>query len=348
MNNYRPTSLQQITDLFITSDQQLSIAQMARTTGLSERIIHKYIKALVEKGILMKIGSAPRTSYQLSSQAAALLPIRDDKGVRDDNGIREETLNYTTITLLDQYFLKFDADGTELKGYQGFVTWCQQRKLNIQDKADSYIKIIKHIDQIRNDCGLLDATQAFSKHVDHMNLDLVYYADQYKWMDFGRGKLAELTFYAKQSQNRKLITQSIELYKNKLEYLIRQENFDAIAFVPASITRQYQLLTMIDYALQDNDLPRIKIEKFYRSAVKIPQKSLKMREQRIKNAQQTIYVRDPQIKNYHKVLLIDDFVGSGSTLNETACKLKAEGVTEVIGFAIVGNMDLSYEVINEV
>lgn len=53
-------------------------------------------------------------------------------------------------------------------------------------------------------------------------------------------------------------------------------------------------------------------------------------------------------KNYHKVLLIDDFVGSGSTLNETAGKLKVEGIQEVIGFAIVGNMDLSYEVINEV
>jgi predicted amidophosphoribosyltransferase len=59
-------------------------------------------------------------------------------------------------------------------------------------------------------------------------------------------------------------------------------------------------------------------------------------------------VDDKNIKNYKKVLLIDDFVGSGATLNETAKKLKDEGVEEVMGFAFVGNTNLSYDVINEI
>jgi hypothetical protein len=48
------------------------------------------------------------------------------------------------------------------------------------------------------------------------------------------------------------------------------------------------------------------------------------------------------------VLLIDDFVWSWATLNETAKKLKYEWIKEVYWFAFVGNLDLSYEVINEI
>lgn len=335
--NYQPPSLQQIIDLF-DSNTTLSIAQMSRISGLSTSIIHKYIKALIVDNKIDKIGTAPRTTYQLAH------PKPNKKQV--SHSINQ--IDYATTLLLNQSFLKFDADGRELKGYQWFMYWCQQRKLDITQKAKAYAAIEQYLQTIRNQCGLLDATQAFVQHVDQMYLDTVYYADQYKWMDFGRGKLAELTFYAKQSQSRSLISQSITLYKDKLTCLIRSEKFDAIAFVPASITRQYQLLTLMDFALHDIDLPRISIEKFYPGVVKIPQKSLKLREQRIKNAQNTIFVRDGTAKTYHKVLLIDDFVGSGSTLNETAGKLKAEGITEVIGFAIVGNMDLTYEVINEV
>ena len=54
------------------------------------------------------------------------------------------------------------------------------------------------------------------------------------------------------------------------------------------------------------------------------------------------------ISKYETVLLIDDFVGSGSTLNETAKKLKDGGVKTVIGCAFVGNTNLSYEVIREI
>jgi predicted amidophosphoribosyltransferase len=46
--------------------------------------------------------------------------------------------------------------------------------------------------------------------------------------------------------------------------------------------------------------------------------------------------------------LIDDFVWSGSTLNETAKKLKDEWIEKVFWFAFVWNMDLDYEVVNEI
>ena len=51
--------------------------------------------------------------------------------------------------------------------------------------------------------------------------------------------------------------------------------------------------------------------------------------------------------NYQSCLIIDDAIGSGSTLNEIARKLKFLGLKKITGLGIVGNLD-GYDVINEV
>jgi len=70
----------------------------------------------------------------------------------------------------------------------------------------------------------------------------VFYSSEYSFMEFGRSKLAEMTFYAKQSQNSKLINQSIDEIFYKLECLIKNEKIDCIAITPWSIDRKNQLL----------------------------------------------------------------------------------------------------------
>ena len=69
-------------------------------------------------------------------------------------------------------------------------------------------------------------------------------------------------------------------------------------------------------------------------------------EERIQNAKNTIFIREEDI-DYNTVLLVDDFVGSDVTLNETAIKLKTAWVKKIIGFASFWSLDLKYEVINE-
>lgn len=167
-------------------------------------------------------------------------------------------------------------------------------------------------------------------------------------MEFGRGKLAEVAFYAKQSQNKKLINETLEIIFPRLLCLIGKGKFDAIAMTPWSIERKNQLLEYIKEALIPYKIPFVNIIKYYENGITIPQKSLKSREERIQNAQNTIYIHDSNITKYKKILLIDDFVGSGATMNETAKKLKDDGAKEVIGFALVGNLNLSYDVINEI
>ncbi|HWY79313.1 MAG TPA: hypothetical protein VNW29_03055 [Candidatus Sulfotelmatobacter sp.] len=79
----------------------------------------------------------------------------------------------------------------------------------------------------------------------------------------------------------------------------------------------------------------------------IPQKTLPRLEDRIENAKHTIIVDDT--RKYKNVLLIDDAVGSGSTLNETAKQLKDKKLVsgQIIGLAITGSFK-GFDVISEV
>ena len=131
-----------------------------------------------------------------------------------------------------------------------------------------------------------------------------------------------MTFYAKQSQNKELISKSIHEIIRSIECLMTQEGYNAIGMVPWSIDRKNQLLKILKNRLKSLHIPFVNIIKYYPSGITIPQKSLKTREQRIQNAKNTIFIDDMHITDYRKILLIDDFVGSGATLNETAKKLK--------------------------
>ncbi len=75
--------------------------------------------------------------------------------------------------------------------------WAKERKLDPKDTLERFIVISKHIDSMRDAIGCLVATSQF----DVTSLEKVYFMDQYIYGEFGRGPLAELTFYAKLSQH---------------------------------------------------------------------------------------------------------------------------------------------------
>lgn len=68
-------------------------------------------------------------------------------------------------------------------------------------------------------------------------------------------------------------------------------------------------------------LPQVKVNKI-KTPIIIQQKALSKIFERLANARNTFVV--PQQKRYNHILIIDDAVGSGATINEVAIKLKAE------------------------
>ncbi len=339
--NYSFDSLQFVLEL-LKQHWTLWITQMSQISGKSRVILHKYVKELRDLWKIEKIWVFPKIKYRIVGEE------KKEWNKKEENIFHKINFWYREKKILDNIFLKFSADGKILSWYNGLYEWCNERWFEFQDKVKSYIDIYNHIESMRDNCWLLSAWSAFWKDFESVYLNKVFYADQYKRMDFWRGKLAEITFYWKLAQNKKLIGESIDEIIDKLECKIRAEKYDAIAITPWSIERNNQLLKLLKQRLEYLWLPFIHIVKYYPNGIAIPQKSLKTREQRIQNAKNTIFINDKKIHKYKKVFLIDDFVWSGSTLNETAKKFKAEWILSVDGFAFVGNLNLSYEVINEI
>jgi predicted amidophosphoribosyltransferase len=79
----------------------------------------------------------------------------------------------------------------------------------------------------------------------------------------------------------------------------------------------------------------------------VAQKTLSKLSERIQNARESLFL-DEDLVPYERILLIDDALGSGATVNEMAAKLKQKPqVKEVYAFAIVGSLE-GFEVIPEI
>lgn len=338
---YRFKSLKQILDIF-EDDKDYWVTEISHNLWKSRTIIHKYLKELVSQEKIIKIENWPHTRYRLNW-------LSQENKLKIDEKIQIDFLpDYKTKKQIDEIFLKFTPEWKILKWFDWLKIWCLERNLDLEEKLNNYLNINNLLLSIQNSCWLLESKKAFAKDFENVYLDSIFYADQYKWMEFWRWKLAELTFYWKQSQNKELIKSSIREIISKLECLIYKNKYDGIAITPWSIDRKNQLLKILKNDLKIFWTPFINIIKYYPNDIAIPQKSLKTRNQRIQNARNTIFVDDFEIKKYKNILLIDDFVWSWATLNETAKKLKSEWIKKVDWFAFVWNMNLSYEIINEI
>lgn len=92
-------------------------------------------------------------------------------------------------------------------------------------------------------------------------------------------------------------------------------------------------------------LPVIEIKKLS-GLIPVPQKSLAKLDERIRNAENTFAVTDQ--RKFKTIILIDDAVGSGATLNQITGKIKNKKVAKkIIGLAIVGSFK-GFDVITDV
>ena len=132
--------------------------------------------------------------------------------------------------------------------------------------------------------------------------------------------------------------------KSKIQKLVVEHKIGAVGFIPPTVRRQLQLMAELERNLK-LPLPVIDLRKI-KTEIIVPQKTLARLDERIENARQSISVNNTRV--YKNVLLIDDAVGSGATLNETARKLKERRIAKkVVGLAITGSFK-GFEIISEV
>jgi len=196
------------------------------------------------------------------------------------------------------------------------------------------IKTKKKYEPYYNQDRIIDGMEKLrnTKGYEEIFLDGVFYLDFYAIERFGKTRLGTLLHYAKQGQNKFLMQKIIGEIKPKLEKMLKTAAFGAVGYVPPTIRREVQIMKYLETHLKIN-LPKINIQKIS-GIIPVPQKSLSKLEERIVNAENTFAVSETV--KYNHVLLIDDAVGSGSTLNQIAGKLKQKGIAKkVTGMAVV-------------
>jgi len=318
---------------YIRENGKITANKLIEVFPIKRRMIHYHLSDLVEAGELIKVGTPPKVYYSINN--------------KEEVFNMSYNINPEIIKIIDDNFTLFEPTGTELEGFKGFVKWCNHdsRKYDVINKANEYVKLLKEYDDFKKD-GFIDATQKIISTFDQEKrfLDELYYLYPYSFPIFGKTKMGQWLFHAKQTQNENLMRRVIKIIAPEIKNLIEIKKIDSVSFVPPSLPREIQFMNRLEKSLSIN-LPTIKIEKI-KTPIIIQQKGLKDIADRIKNAEETMIIETSNT-NYSKMLIIDDFTGSGSTLNVLAGKMKKQNIAKtVIGVTITGSMK-GFEVVRE-
>lgn len=313
---------------YISRKGQASGNELAGFLGLTTRAVRKQLsKLLIEKKV-EKIGKPPRVFYL----------IRKESGKEKRDNVSSELKK-----LIDENYLIITPSGERKEGFTGFVYWCNKHNLPVEKTALEYKQTLEKYSPYKKD-GLIDGRYKMKHTFEKVFLDQVFYLDFYSIERFGKTKLGQLLLYAKQSQNRDLIRELVEQIKPRVKTLIQKFSIKAVGFIPPTVKREIQLMKELEKQL-NLPIPSLSLVKV-KTAIAVPQKTLTKLEDRIENARSTIIANDD--REYGTILLIDDALGSGATMNETAQKIKKRGIAKtVIGLAITGSFS-GFEIISEV
>lgn len=319
---------------YIKENDKVTVNELTEVLPIKRRMIHYHLSKMIQNGDLIKIGIPPKVYYSINKKRV------EEK--------RKYDINPEIIKVIDDNFTLLEPDGVEVEGFNGFVKWCndEKRKYDVVNKADEYVKLIKEYDNFKKD-GFINASQKLIStfKAGEKFLDELYYLYPYSFPIFDKTKMGQWLFHAKQTQNKNLIKKVLDIVNPQIENFIKINNIDSLAFVPPTVPRNIQFMKELEKKLKIN-LPVIKIIKI-KTEIMIQQKGLKEISDRIKNAEETMVI-ESRNTNYNKMLIIDDFTGSGSTLNILAKKVKKQNIAkEVIGLTIAGSMN-GFEVIKEV
>ena len=318
---------------YLKEHLETSPKELTEVLGASKQIIHRILAKLIENDFVEKIGRSPKVYYRL-------------KNKEFEKPVEEKLLTENEIAFLEEHFNLFTETGNELNGIEAFERWCFKQKLPLQKTVTEFIKTREKYLAYFGNNKLINGTQKLktTKGFDKICIDEMYYGDFYAIERFGKTKLGNLIHFAKQGQSRVLMGKICGMLKPEIEKLIVKMKIDAVGFIPPTIKREVQFMNYMKRFFNFS-LPHINIKKVS-GIIPVPQKALAKLEDRISNARSSIVVDDK--RSFSKILLIDDAVGSGATINETACKLKLKKMTSnVIAFAVVGSFK-GFDVLQEV
>lgn len=308
----------------------MTVHDLADALGVSRQYVHRVLAELEDDNLILKNGTPPRVVYVLAGTQ------------QPENNT---TISFEQETFLKQHFLLIDALGNFLEGLSAMKYWCSKQQLPLNKTIEEYVLTRTKYLNFYNENHLIDGLEKLqnTKGIGNIGVDALFYLDFYAIECFGKTRLGTLMHYAKQGQNKSLMKLIVAEIHQRVQNFIDANHVDAVLFVPPTISRKVQIMDVIEKLLH-LDLPKVQVQKIKGNIV-VPQKALSKIFERVENAKSTFYA--PKQKSYKHVLIIDDAIGSGATINEIALKLKANYFAErITGLAITGSYK-GFEVISE-
>ena len=305
---------------------------IAEALGISRQYVQRLLANNAE--LFFVTGAGPNRFYRNTTpNESKVLAENSSKNIEKSIG----------ANLVDKHFYSLTPLGEELIGKKGFSKWCRQRKFDEAKKQAEYISIIQKY--YPNNFKIpIDFTNKVKNTFTDLALNKVWAVDYYNIEIFGKTKLGTQVMIAKQTGNDQAIMVLVDKISLIADNIIKKYNIGAVAFVSPTIQRQSQLMSGLE-ANVVKDIPRLKVHKVG-AKILIPQKTLKSLDDRILNAAQTFVVESSY--SYKNVLIIDDALGSGATLNEIAKQIKYKKIAQKCYGLVLVSSPSGYEVINEV
>lgn len=322
---------------YIEYHGQARAHDLQKELQISNVAIHKQLKKLLQDGVIARKGKPPVVFYVLNVEINEATKTKET-----------EQLPAYVKQIIEANFLSITPDGKLLYGIQGFIYWknLYQNKKPFEIVTREYVDLLEEQKKYFSKNGWIEATSKLKNAFKEAFVDHLLFQEIYSYKLFGRTKLTKLVMYAKQTGQRELINKISFMAKPVIEKIIKTYSIDAVLFIPPTVPRPIQFMDEFASRLS-LPLPEIKLVKVVPGDIPIPQKTLSSVEGRVINARDSIYLKDVKESPYKNVLLIDDVVGSGASFNETAKKLKAVKVKNIIAFALVGNLK-GFDVIREI
>ncbi len=320
---------------YINEYSPVAVKDIVEEFWISKQVIHKHLNKLFTEDRIYKVGTPPKVYY--FPNTTVWIPLMGTVGDWDDIQKNRE--------ILKENFVDFGANGEVKYWMEWFIRWCEKRNLSADKEIETYKKTLKKYGWYKDKDGFIDGMAKMQQTFDEVFLDKIFYLDFYSIEKYWKTLLWNLMLYAKQTNNKELAHNVLEIISGNVYKLIDKYDIDSFAFIPPSIDRKIQLMDELKKWL-NFDLKELKLLKIFKDKP-VPQKSLNKKSDRIINASQTIFIWDNKFK-WKNILLIDDAVWSWATLNETAKKIKEKNLAhKVYWLAIVWSYKW-FEVINEV
>ncbi|RAP33658.1 hypothetical protein DID80_07915 [Candidatus Marinamargulisbacteria bacterium SCGC AAA071-K20] len=314
---------------YIQENHRVSPKELVEEIKISSQALFKQIKKLLNEKKIEKIGSSPKVFYQISQDQLEL----NKEDIEDNKVLQFIKTNFYTVTPL----------GVEKKGVDGFRYWCKKRNCPINKTANEYMSTCERYN-LYKDGVHINGTAKMKKTFKNVWMDDLFYLDFYAIERFGKTKLGYMLLYAKQSQTHTYINSLIQYISDPIKEIIKKYNVDGIAFAPPTVKREVQLMKELEKKVSFG-LKVVSIEKV-KTPIIVPQKTLSKLDDRIENARNTMVVTENN--EFNTILLIDDAVGSGATLNEISAQIKRKKICKkLICLAITGSFK-GFDVISEV